>query len=143
VGARDATLAIMAGGEAATLARVRPLFDRLGRTVVHVGDAGAGQVAKAANQIVTGMGVLAVAEAFAFANKNGVDAGKVREALLGGFAYSRILENHGQRMLDRNFKPGFALYLPGRNVQIHAPCSHPGFQHRNLQPSHRSCGGLH
>ena len=81
------------------------MYKRQGRNIVHVGASGAGQVAKAANQIVTGMGVLAVAEAFAFAAKNGVDRGKVREALLGGFAYSKILENHGQRMPDRNFKP--------------------------------------
>ncbi|MCK6390134.1 MAG: NAD(P)-dependent oxidoreductase, partial [Azonexus sp.] len=107
VGAIAGTLSIMAGGSAEAFARALPAFECMGKNIVHVGDAGAGQVAKAANQIVTGMGVLAVAEAFAFASKNGVDRAKVREALLGGFAYSKILENHGQRMLDRNFKPGF------------------------------------
>ena len=111
VGAIAGTLSIMAGGAEAAFAKARPAFECMGKNIVHVGGAGAGQVAKAANQIVTGMGVLAVAEAFAFASKNGVDAGKVREALLGGFAYSKILENHGQRMLDRNFKPGFRINL--------------------------------
>ena len=70
------------------------------------------------------MGVLAVAEAFAFANKNGVDAGKVREALLGGFAYSRILENHGQRMLDRNFKPGFKSWMHEKDLNIVMQTAH-------------------
>jgi len=106
VGAIAGTLSIMAGGSEAAFARARPAFECMGKNIVHVGASGAGQVTKAANQIVTGMGVLAVAEAFAFASKNGVDVGKVREALLGGFASSKILENHGQRMLERNFKPG-------------------------------------
>ena len=92
--------------------------------IVHVGASGAGQVAKAANQIVTGMGVLAVAEAFAFASKNGVDPAKVREALLGGFAYSRILENHGQRMLDRNFKPGFKSWMHEKDLNIVMQTAH-------------------
>jgi len=102
VGAIAGTLSIMAGGSDAAFARAKPAFECMGKNIVHVGACGAGQVAKAANQILTGMGVLAVAEAFAFAAKNEVDRSKVREALLGGFASSRILENHGQRMLDRN-----------------------------------------
>jgi 2-hydroxy-3-oxopropionate reductase len=85
---------------------------------VHVGDSGAGQVAKACNQIVTGMGVAAVAEAFNFARKSGADVAKVREALLGGFAYSKILENHGQRMIERNFKPGFKAWMHQKDLRI-------------------------
>ena len=106
VGAIAGTLSIMVGGSEAAFAKARPAFECMGKNIVHVGDSGAGQVAKAANQIVTGAGVVIVAEALNFAAKNGVDPAKVREALLGGFAYSKILENHGQRMLDRNFKPG-------------------------------------
>jgi 3-hydroxyisobutyrate dehydrogenase-like beta-hydroxyacid dehydrogenase len=123
VGAIAGTLSIMAGGSEARFARAAG-FACMGKNIVHVGASGAGQVTKAANQIVTGMGVLAVAEAFAFANKNGVDAGKVREALLGGFAYSRILENHGQRMLDRNFKPGFKSWMHEKDLNIVMQTAH-------------------
>ena len=124
VGAIAGTLSIMAGGSAAAFARAEPAFACMGKNIVHVGDSGAGQVAKAANQIVTGMGVLAVAEAFAFASKNGVDRSKVREALLGGFAYSKILENHGQRMLDRNFKPGFKSWMHEKDLNIVMQTAH-------------------
>lgn len=124
VGAIAGTLSIMAGGSAEAFARALPAFECMGKNIVHVGDAGAGQVAKAANQIVTGMGVLAVAEAFAFASKNGVDRAKVREALLGGFAYSKILENHGQRMLDRNFKPGFKSWMHEKDLNIVMQTAH-------------------
>ena len=124
VGAIAGTLSIMAGGAEAAFAKARPAFECMGKNIVHVGGAGAGQVAKEANQIVTGMGVLAVAEAFAFASKNGVDAGKVREALLGGFAYSKILENHGQRMLDRNFKPGFKSWMHEKDLNIVMQTAH-------------------
>ncbi|MFZ2268724.1 MAG: NAD(P)-dependent oxidoreductase [Azonexus sp.] len=124
VGAIAGTLSIMAGGSVAAFARAKPAFDCLGKNVVHVGASGAGQVTKAANQIVTGMGVLAVAEAFAFASKNGVDVGKVREALLGGFASSKILENHGQRMLDRNFKPGFKSWMHEKDLNIVMQTAH-------------------
>ena len=124
VGAIAGTLSIMAGGSAAGFARAKPAFDCLGKNIVHVGAAGAGQVTKAANQIVTGMGVLAVAEAMAFAAKNGVDGSKVREALLGGFAYSKILENHGQRMLDRNFKPGFKGWMHEKDLNIVMQTAH-------------------
>jgi 2-hydroxy-3-oxopropionate reductase len=118
VGAINGTLTIMAGGKPEAFQRVRPLFEKLGKTVTLIGGIGAGQVAKACNQILTGVGVLAVAEAFNFAAKNGVDVAKVREALLGGFAYSRILENHGQRMLDRNFKPGFKAWMHQKDLRI-------------------------
>ncbi|MBZ0143447.1 MAG: NAD-binding protein, partial [Rhodocyclaceae bacterium] len=93
-------------------------FELMGKNIVHVGDSGAGQVAKACNQIVTGMGVAAVAEAFNFARKSGADVAKVREALLGGFAYSKILENHGQRMIERNFKPGFKAWMHQKDLRI-------------------------
>ena len=118
VGAINATLTIMVGGETAAFEKAKPLFDAMGKTVSLIGAAGAGQVAKACNQILTGVGVAAVAEALNFARKSGVDAGKVREALLGGFAYSRILENHGQRMLDRNFKPGFKAWMHQKDMRI-------------------------
>jgi 2-hydroxy-3-oxopropionate reductase len=90
----------------------------MGKSVTLIGDSGAGQVAKACNQILTGVGVMAVAEAFNFATQSGVDAAKVREALLGGFAYSKVLENHGQRMLDRNFKPGFKAWMHQKDLRI-------------------------
>ncbi|WP_153133415.1 NAD(P)-dependent oxidoreductase [Dechloromonas hortensis] len=124
VGAIAGTLSIMAGGSEAAFARAQPAFECMGKNIVHVGGSGAGQVTKAANQIVTGMGVLAVAEAFAFAAKNGVDRSKVREALLGGFAYSKILENHGQRMLDRNFKPGFKSWMHEKDLNIVMQTAH-------------------
>ena len=118
VGAINAALTIMVGGEAEVFEKVKPLFERLGKSVTLIGGAGAGQVAKACNQILTGVGVAAVAEAFSFASKSGVDPARVREALLGGFAYSRILDNHGQRMLDRNFKPGFKAWMHQKDLRI-------------------------
>ena len=124
VSAIAGTLSIMAGGSDAAFARAKPAFECMGKNIVHFGASGAGQVTKAANQIVTGMGVLAVAEAFAFAAKNGVDRSKVREALLGGFAYSKILENHGQRMLDRNFKPGFKSWMHEKDLNIVMQTAH-------------------
>jgi 2-hydroxy-3-oxopropionate reductase len=117
-GAINATLTIMAGGKPEVFERVKPLFEKLGKTMTLIGDIGAGQVAKACNQILTGAGVAAVAEAFNFAAHNGVDVAKVRAALLGGFAYSRVLENHGQRMLDRNFKPGFKAWMQQKDLRI-------------------------
>jgi 2-hydroxy-3-oxopropionate reductase len=118
VGAINANLTIMVGGDAAAFERVKPAFDAMGKTVSLIGASGAGQVAKACNQILTGVGVAAVAEALNFAKKSGVDAAKVREALLGGFAYSRVLENHGQRMLERNFKPGFKAWMHQKDLRI-------------------------
>ena len=117
-GAINAALTIMVGGKASAFEKVRPLLEKMGKSVTLIGDSGAGQVAKACNQILTGVGVLAVAEAFNFAAKSGVDPAKVREALLGGFAYSKILENHGQRMLDRNFKPGFKAWMHQKDLRI-------------------------
>lgn len=118
VGAIAGSLTIMAGGDADAFARVLPLLEAMGRSITRIGDAGAGQVAKACNQILTGVGVAAVAEALNFATRSGVNAGRVREALLGGFAYSRILENHGQRMLERNFKPGFKAWMHQKDMRI-------------------------
>ena len=118
VGAVAGSLTIMAGGERAAFETVKPLFEAMGKSVTLIGAAGAGQVAKACNQILTGVGVAAVAEALNFASRSGVDAARVREALLGGFAYSRILENHGQRMLERNFKPGFKAWMHQKDLRI-------------------------
>jgi 2-hydroxy-3-oxopropionate reductase len=117
-GAIAGTLAIMAGGPEAAFQRVLPLFQVIGGNIVHVGDSGAGQVAKACNQIVVSAALLGVAEALTFAARQGVDAGKVRQALLGGSAYSKILEIHGQRMLDRQFKPGFKARLHQKDLGI-------------------------
>jgi 2-hydroxy-3-oxopropionate reductase len=124
VGAIAGTLSIMVGGQVTAFDRARPAFACMGRNIVHVGDVGAGQVAKAANQIVTGVGVLTVAEALNFAARSGVDPARVREALLGGFAYSKILENHGQRMLDRNFKPGFKSWMHQKDMNIVMQSAH-------------------
>ena len=118
VGAIDATLSIMVGGKPEVFARVKPFFDAMGKNIVHVGDHGAGQVAKACNQVVAAVTIEAVAEALTFARRSGVDPAKVREALLGGFAGSKILEAHGQRMLDNNFKPGFKVKLHQKDLKI-------------------------
>ena len=117
-GAINAALTIMVGGKPEVFEKVKPLFEKMGKSVTLIGGSGAGQVAKACNQILTGVGVLAVAEAFNFAAKSGVDPARVREALLGGFAYSKVLENHGQRMLDRNFKPGFKAWMHQKDLRI-------------------------
>ena len=117
-GAIAGILSIMVGGDAAAFDKVKPVLACMGKSVTLIGGSGAGQVTKACNQILTGVGVMAVAEALNFARKSGVDAGRVREALLGGFAYSRILENHGQRMLDRNFKPGFKAWMHQKDMNI-------------------------
>jgi 2-hydroxy-3-oxopropionate reductase len=117
-GAEQGTLSIMAGGSAESFARARPIFEVLGRNVVHVGDAGAGQVAKACNQLVVAATIAAVSEALVLAAKSGVDPARVREALLGGFAQSRILEAHGLRMLERRFEPGFRVRLQLKDVRI-------------------------
>ena len=118
VGAIDATLSIMVGGKPEVFARVKPFFDAMGKNIVHVGDHGAGQVAKACNQVVAAVTIDAVAEALTFARRSGVDPAKVRAALLGGFAGSKILEAHGQRMLDNDFKPGFKVKLHQKDLNI-------------------------
>lgn len=106
LGAEAGTLAIMAGGSEAAVKRAMPLFEAMGGNITHVGDSGAGQVAKAANQIIVGLTIGAVAEALALARRSGVDPAKVRTALNGGFAASRILEVHGERMVTGSFEPG-------------------------------------
>jgi len=118
-GAIDAALSIMVGGPHVVFERVRPIFQAMGKNIVHIGDApGAGQVAKACNQIIGATTIMAVAEALTLARKSGVDVAKVRQALLGGFAQSRILDQHGQRILDRNFAPGFRITLHRKDLGI-------------------------
>jgi 2-hydroxy-3-oxopropionate reductase len=117
-GAISATLSIMIGGKATAVERAMPIFQALGKNIVHVGDAGAGQVTKAANQMVVGTTIAIVSEALVLAAKAGVDPAKVRQALLGGFAQSKILEAHGQKMLERNFKPGFRIRLHEKDMKI-------------------------
>jgi 2-hydroxy-3-oxopropionate reductase len=117
-GAQNATLTIMVGGKEEVFQRALPIFEKLGRTITLMGGSGAGQITKAANQIVTSINIAAVSEALVFAAKAGVDPAKVRQALMGGAAYSRILESHGQRMLDHNFKPGFRMRLHRKDLDI-------------------------
>lgn len=117
-GAIDGTLSIMVGGSEESFNRAKPLLDILGGNIVHVGAVGAGQTAKACNQVVVAQTINAVAEALALAEKAGVDAGKVREALLGGFANSKILEVHGKRMLDDDYQPGFKTRLHQKDMHI-------------------------
>jgi 2-hydroxy-3-oxopropionate reductase len=123
-GALAGTLSIMVGGPAEAFARVRPLFEVLGEQIVHVGEHGAGQVCKACNQVVVGQTIAGVAEALLLAEASGVDAARVREALLGGFAQSRILEVHGQRMLDDDFAPGFKAALHQKDLRIVLETAH-------------------
>ncbi len=118
VGAENATLSIMVGGSEDAFNRAKPVFEALGKNIVHIGGPGAGQVTKIANQIVVGLTIQAVSEAMTLAKKSGVDAAKVREALLGGFAQSRILDLHGQRILDGNFKPGFRVSLHRKDLRL-------------------------
>ena len=117
-GAVDAALSIMVGGKPAVFERVLPVFQKLGKNIVHLGGAGAGQVTKACNQLVLSLTILGVAEALTLARKAGVEPAKVRAALLGGFAQSRVLELHGQRMLDQNFEPGFRTRLYHKDLGI-------------------------
>jgi 2-hydroxy-3-oxopropionate reductase len=117
-GAVDAALSIMVGGDEAAFARATPVFEALGATIVHVGPSGSGQVCKACNQLVVAATIEAVAEALLLAERSGVDAARVREALLGGFAGSKILEVHGQRMIDATFDPGFRIRLHRKDARI-------------------------
>lgn len=116
-GAIDGTLSIMVGGKPEVFQRVRAIFETMGKNIVHVGENGAGQTCKLCNQIVVGLAIEAVGEALVFAAKAGVDPSKVREALLGGFAQSRVLDLHGQRMLERNFKPGAKAKLHQKDME--------------------------
>ncbi len=117
-GAIEASLSIMVGGPLSVFEQVRPIFEVMGKNIVHMGEIGAGQVTKACNQIVVGVTIMAVSEALTLARRSGVDPARVRAALLGGFAQSRILELHGQRILDRNFAPGFKIRLHHKDLAI-------------------------
>lgn len=118
VGAQNATLTIMVGASAAVFDRIKPVLGLMGKTVSHVGENGAGQICKVANQIIVSATIEAVAEALLFASKAGADPEKVRQALLGGFAASRVLEVHGERMINRRFEPGFRIELHQKDLNI-------------------------
>ncbi len=118
VGAKNATLSIMVGGAEATFERVKPLFERMGKNITLVGDCGAGQTAKVANQIIVALTIEAVGEALVFAAKAGADPARVRQALMGGFASSKILEVHGERMIKRTFDPGFRIELHQKDLNL-------------------------
>jgi 2-hydroxy-3-oxopropionate reductase len=118
VGARNATLSIMVGGDEAVFGRVRPLFELMGKNITLVGGNGDGQTAKVANQIIVALNIEAVAEALLFAARAGADPAKVRQALMGGFAASRILEVHGDRMIKRTFDPGFRIELHQKDLNL-------------------------
>ncbi len=118
VGARNATLSIMVGGAQATFDRVRPLFELMGKNITLVGGNGDGQTAKVANQIIVALNIEAVGEALLFAAKAGADPAKVRQALMGGFASSKILEVHGERMIKRTFDPGFRIELHQKDLNL-------------------------
>src|SRR3984957_13171018 len=119
VGAKQATLTIMVGGPEAAFARAKPLFDVMGKNITHVGaETGAGQTCKVANQIIVALNIQACAEALVFAAKAGADPAKVRQALMGGFASSRILEVHAERMLNGTFNPGFKIKLHQKDLNL-------------------------
>jgi 2-hydroxy-3-oxopropionate reductase len=118
VGARNAALTIMVGAAEATFAKVHPLFELLGKNITLVGGVGAGQICKVCNQIIVALNIEAVGEALLLASKAGVDPGKVRQALMGGFASSRVLEVHGERMVKRTFDPGFRIELHQKDLNL-------------------------
>jgi 2-hydroxy-3-oxopropionate reductase len=118
VGAKAASLTIMVGGSQADFDRAKPVFEKMGKNITLVGDVGAGQTTKVANQIVVALTIEAVAEALVFAAKAGVDPAKVRQALMGGLASSRILEVHGERMIKRTFNPGFRIELHQKDLNL-------------------------
>ena len=118
VGAKAASLTIMVGGHEATFERARPLFEAMGKNITRVGGNGDGQTTKVANQIIVALNIEAVAEALLFASKAGADPARVRQALMGGFAASRILEVHGERMVQRSFNPGFRIELHQKDLGL-------------------------
>jgi 2-hydroxy-3-oxopropionate reductase len=120
IGAINASLSIMVGGDAAAFARVQPILACMGNPerIVHIGESGAGQICKVCNQVAIGGALAGVSEAFALARKAGVDAARVRQALLGGFAASRVLEVHGERMLTGNYAPGFRTQLYKKDLRV-------------------------
>jgi len=118
VGAENATLSIMVGGPVDVFNQIKPYFELMGKNIVHIGDHGDGQTCKVANQIVVALTIEAVGEALLFASKAGADPAKVRAALLGGFAQSRILELHGERMIKHTFNPGFRIRLHQKDLNL-------------------------
>jgi 2-hydroxy-3-oxopropionate reductase len=118
VGAKAASLTIMVGAKPEAFARIRPLFALMGKNITHVGEVGAGQITKVANQMIVALNIAAVAEALVFASKAGADPARVRQALMGGFAASRILEVHGERMIKRTFNPGFRIALHQKDLGL-------------------------
>ena len=118
VGAKGASLTIMVGASEAAFEQAKPLFELMGKNITRVGEVGAGQTCKVANQMVVALNIEAVAEALLFASKAGVDPARVREALMGGFAGSRILEVHGERMIARTFDPGFRIRLHQKDLNL-------------------------
>jgi 2-hydroxy-3-oxopropionate reductase len=118
VGAKAASLTIMVGGEQATFEKVKPLFELMGKNITLVGGTGDGQTCKIANQIIVALTIEAIGEALVFASKAGADPAKVRQALMGGFAASRILEVHGERMITRTFNPGFRIELHQKDLNL-------------------------
>jgi len=118
VGAKAASLTIMVGGTEETFNRVRPLLELMGKNITLIGENGTGQICKVANQIIVAATIQAVAEALLFASKSGADPSCVRQALMGGFASSRILEVHGERMISRNFEPGFRVALHQKDLNL-------------------------
>lgn len=118
VGAKAASLTIMVGGNTATFECVKPLFELMGKNITLIGECGSGQTCKVANQIVVALTIEAVGEALVFASKAGADPAKVRQALMGGLATSRILELHGERMIKRTFKPGFRIELHQKDLNL-------------------------
>ena len=118
VGAKAASLTIMVGGPDAAFNRVKPIFEKLGKNITLVGGNGDGQTTKVANQIIVALNIEAVAEALVFASKAGADPARVRQALMGGFAASRILEVHGERMVKRTFNPGFRIELHQKDLNL-------------------------
>jgi len=118
VGAKAASLTIMVGGEPAVFERIQPLFALMGKNITLVGGNGDGQTCKVANQIIVALNIAAVGEALVFASKAGADPGRIRQALMGGFAASRILEVHGERMVQRRFEPGFRIALHQKDLNL-------------------------
>jgi len=118
VGAKAASLTIMVGGKDEVFARLQPLLALMGKNITHVGPAGAGQITKVANQVIVALNIAAVAEALVFASKAGADPARVRQALMGGFASSRVLEVHGERMIKRTFNPGFRIRLHQKDLNL-------------------------
>lgn len=118
IGAQNATLTIMVGATQEAFNKVKPLLELMGTNITHIGESGAGQICKIANQIIVALTIEAVGEALLFASKSGVNPKKVQQALMGGFAASKVLEVHGNRMISRNFDPGFRIELQQKDLDI-------------------------